>query len=88
MSRTARAELLEALAQLSAAFPDWRFGQLVANIATAAKGPKTEAIWDCEDDELLAAAHRLLERNRERPAVTSPATTVANLAQPDAPART
>ena len=53
-------ELLQVLAELSALFPDWRFGQLVANIATAARGPQGEAIWDSEDEELLAAARRLL----------------------------
>jgi hypothetical protein len=62
--KTARGELLVVLAEFSAVFPDWRFGQLVANVATAARGPQVEAIWDCEDEELLAAARRLLGRNR------------------------
>jgi hypothetical protein len=64
--KTSREELLQALSKLSQLFPDWRFGQLVANVATAARGPNVEAIWDSEDEELLAAAHRLIERNRER----------------------
>ena len=64
--KTAHAELLQVLAELSAVFPDWRFGQLVANVAAAARGPQVEAIWDSEDEELLAAARRLLERNRGR----------------------
>ena len=64
--KTARAELLQVLAELSAVFPDWRFGQLIANVATAARGPQVEALWDSEDEELLAAARRLLERNRGR----------------------
>ena len=59
-------ELLQAVAELSDLFPDWRFGQLVANIASAARGPQVESIWDSEDDELLTAARRLLERNRGR----------------------
>ena len=66
MSETLRSDLLRTLAELSAAFPEWRFGQLVANVATAARGPNNEAIWDSEDEELLAAASRLLERNRDR----------------------
>jgi hypothetical protein len=64
--KTARKELLHALAELSELFPDWRFGQMVANVATSARGPQVEAIWDSEDDELLAAVRRLLERNRGR----------------------
>ena len=66
MSDTPRGELLRVLGELGDIFPDWRFGQLVANVATAAGGPRVEAIWDSEDDELLAAARRLLERNRDR----------------------
>ena len=64
--KTPREELLQGLRELSELFPEWRFGQLVANVATAARGPQVEAIWDSEDEELLAAARRLVERNRER----------------------
>jgi hypothetical protein len=63
---TSRQELLEALRELSELFPDWRLGQMVANVATAAKGPQVESIWDSEDEDLLAAARRLIERNRGR----------------------
>jgi hypothetical protein len=66
-----REELIEALAELGALFPDWRFAQLVANVAAAARGPQVEAIWDSEDEELLAAARRLLERNRGREQVSA-----------------
>ena len=61
-----REQLTASLAELNALFPDWRFGQLVANIATAARGPEAGAIWECEDEELLDAARRLVERNRDR----------------------
>jgi hypothetical protein len=64
--RTSREELLQALGELGQLFPEWRFGQLVANVATAARGPQAEAIWDSEDEELLVAARRLVERNRGR----------------------
>jgi hypothetical protein len=47
-------------------FPEWRFGQLVANLTTAAGCQGPEAIWDVEDEQLLAAAERLIERNRDR----------------------
>ncbi len=61
-----RDELLQAIAELGVLFPDWRFGQLVANLANAVRGPNAEAVWDSEDDELLAAAQRLIENNRDR----------------------
>jgi hypothetical protein len=66
MTSTARGELLSTLAQLSETFPQWRLGQMVANLATAARGAQAEAVWDSEDEELLAAARRLLERNADR----------------------
>ena len=70
--KTSRDELLRVLVELSAFFPDWRFGQLVANVASATpRGTEAEAIWDSEDDELLAAARRLLERNRGREKVSA-----------------
>jgi hypothetical protein len=64
--KQSREELLEVLGELGDLFPDWRFGQLVANLATAARGPQVEGIWETEDDELLAAARRLIERNQDR----------------------
>lgn len=64
--KTSREELIAALVELGTLFPNWRFGQLVANVATAARGPNSEAIWDSEDEELIAAANRLIERNRSR----------------------
>jgi hypothetical protein len=57
-------ELLPVLSELSAVFAAWRFSQRVANVATAARGPQVEALGDREDEELLAAARRVLERNR------------------------
>lgn len=59
MSNT-RLELLAALSDLSEQFPEVRLGQLVSNLATFAKGPQTEAIWDVEDKELLEAAKQQL----------------------------
>ena len=59
-------ELMDAIVELRALFPDWRMGQLVANLTTAAGGIDAGSIWDVEDKELLAAARRLIERNRGR----------------------
>ena len=59
-------DLLTAMQELRTLFPDWRMGQLVANLTQAAGRDREGAIWDVEDDELLAAARRLIERNRGR----------------------
>ena len=59
-------ELMAALSELRALFPDWRMGQLVANLVTATGAIDAGAIWDVEDEQLLAAARRLIERNRGR----------------------
>jgi len=59
-------ELLEAMSELRVLFPDWRIGQLVSNLVTATGATDAGAVWDVEDDQLLAAARRLIERNRVR----------------------
>jgi hypothetical protein len=61
--------LLAAIAELRALFPDWRLGQLVANLTTAAG--REGNIWDVDDADLLAAANRLIERNRSRVSVSA-----------------
>ena len=66
MSVSTADELIVALSELRALFPDWRMGQLVANLVMAAGGIDTAAIWDVEDEQLLAAARRLIERNTGR----------------------
>jgi hypothetical protein len=48
-------ELIESLAELRRALPSMRLGQLVANMATVARGAVPGAIWEMEDDELLTA---------------------------------
>jgi hypothetical protein len=63
-----RGDLLRLLAELSDQAPDLRLGQLIANPATLAQGARTEAIWDAEDEELVAAAGRLLAHYRQRSA--------------------
>jgi len=55
-----RKELLSLIAELSESDSQLRLGQLITNLATLAQGAKTEAVWDAEDDELIAAAQRLL----------------------------
>ena len=66
MNAPATDDLIRAVSELRALFPDWRLGQLVANLALAAG--RDGGVWDVEDDELLAAARRLIEQNRGRQA--------------------
>jgi hypothetical protein len=61
---TTREDLLQVLGVLSDENPELRLGQLVTNLATLARGAQVEAIWDCEDEEFLAAANRLVEHYR------------------------
>jgi hypothetical protein len=58
MSNQQRTELLTAIGQLCQSYPDWRLGQLVANVA----GWAGQEIWDVEDDKLLEAARAHLEQ--------------------------
>ena len=66
MNASSRDELFGVLAELRLLFPDWRFGQLVANLAMAAGRDCESAIWDLEDEELVTAGRRLIERNSDR----------------------
>lgn len=65
MIESDRQELLRLLSEISEADPTLRLGQLVANLATLARGTNVEAIWDAEDGELIAAARRLADHYRQ-----------------------
>ena len=69
MNLEQRRQLLETLLELSERFPDWRLGQMITNLATHARGPEVESIWDAEDEELLDAAREYLA-NRADAATT------------------
>jgi hypothetical protein len=62
-AHTARrlATVIEGLSKLH---PEWRIGQLVANVASWAKGPATEAVWDVTDEEFLQAAEAYLSHKQ------------------------
>jgi len=66
MTDSTRQQLLQVLAELSELCPEMRMGQLIANLATVAKGATAEAIWDVEDEDLLAAARKQLLYFQER----------------------
>jgi hypothetical protein len=60
-----RKEILQLLQEMSRRYPEWRFGQLVANVTLWAKqpsDPQDMGIWQVEDEELLAALKGHLER--------------------------
>jgi hypothetical protein len=53
-----RVDLLEAIAALHQRYPQWRLGQLVANVA----GWADQDVWDVGDEQLLAAARLHLQQ--------------------------
>jgi hypothetical protein len=59
-------ELIESLAELRRALPSMRLGQLIANMATVARGAVPGAIWETEDKELLGAIRWQLEQLASR----------------------
>jgi hypothetical protein len=65
MNRCDHSELFDALAELRRRYPEWRLGQLIANVA----GWADQDVWEVQDDELLAAAkehlHALAQRKQE-----------------------
>jgi hypothetical protein len=66
MNASTNDELIAAVSEVRTLFPDWRMGQLIANLALAAGREGEGAVWEVEDEQLLAAARRLIERNRAR----------------------
>jgi hypothetical protein len=79
MTNETRAELLESLAELGHAYPNWRLGQTMSNLAMAAERLDAGGVWDLEDDEALAAARHLLNRQTESSTGTAiPATGSVN----------
>lgn len=62
MNATNHDELIESLAKLRRALPSMRLGQLIANMATVARGAVPGAVWDAEDEELLGAIRWQLQQ--------------------------
>jgi hypothetical protein len=69
-------EVMESLAELRRALPSMRLGQLIANMATVARGAVPGAIWEMEDDELLAAIRWQLQQMSSTPAANGATDTV------------
>ncbi len=55
-----RRELLQLIEELSAACPEYRFGQLVLNLAFLAREDGDQHVWQIEDSEFLDAARKHL----------------------------
>ena len=71
MSTDVVEQIAQKLVELHRLFPEMRFGQLVLTVVTAARGPDTDSTYEVTDEELLAAAQRLIERNGGRAAAVS-----------------
>lgn len=61
-----RQQILELLGELSAACPEIRFGQLIANLSYQARGLSNDSVWDMEDAELLLVVRQHLDAWRAR----------------------
>jgi hypothetical protein len=55
-----RQELLKLIEELSAACPEYRFGQMVLDLAFLAREDGDRQAWDVEDAEFVAAARKHL----------------------------
>jgi hypothetical protein len=58
-----RTEILRLLEEMSQRYPEWRLGQMIANVALWAKQPTSlgdTGLWDLEDEDMLAAIRRHL----------------------------
>jgi hypothetical protein len=70
-----RRELLQVLAEILELMPDFRFGQLVVNMANYAVEEPRDYTWDCEDEDMLQHAKSFLESQRRRLGVEVPPAT-------------
>lgn len=57
MNAAHQSELFAALADLAIRYPEWRLGQLLANVA----GWADQDVWNVEDAQLLKAARMHLD---------------------------
>jgi hypothetical protein len=57
MNEQPNAELFQVIGELRQRYPQWRFGQLIANLA----GWADQDVWDVEDEQLLAAVRKHLQ---------------------------
>jgi hypothetical protein len=58
-----RTNLVAALDELARARPEWRLGQMLANLAMTAGRMDAGGVWELEDEEALVAARELLAQD-------------------------
>lgn len=70
-----RRRLLDLLEELSAECPEYRFGQMLLNLAFLVREDGEQALWQLGDDELIVAARKHLDDwgDRRRSSITDPA---------------
>lgn len=66
MNEYTPADLLSRLGELRQVLPEMRLGQLIASMAIVARGSEPAAVWEMEDEELLAAMDWQLAELRSR----------------------
>ena len=66
MSRPDDHELFTVLQEMRSLYPQWRFGQMICNLATWARGAEVKSIWDVEDRELVETAKGHIRKRKEQ----------------------
>jgi hypothetical protein len=61
-----RQELLRLSEEMSEGYPEFRLGQMIANLTFWARGDQDGAVWHVEDKELMAAAREQIINARQR----------------------
>lgn len=61
-----RHELLRLIEEMSEGYPEFRLGQLIANLAFWARGDQEGAVWNVEDEELMSAAREQVRNAKSR----------------------
>ena len=61
-----RLELLQLVEEMSEGYPEFRLGQWIADLAFWAKGDQDGAVWNVEDQELMAAATEQIQNAKRR----------------------
>ena len=60
-----RREVLDLLGKLSELHPEMRLGQWMTMLASLARGPEVESIYDVEDEELIPVMRDFLAKRLE-----------------------
>lgn len=67
MNTQAAQQVSAVIQELAAVYPQWRIGQIVANVATWARGPQESATWEVTDEEFVRAAREHLQQRQNSP---------------------